>query len=163
LNAISLDNIPFFNKFTHLVEDTDDFYEIASGSGRGDAAYLTNLKTENPLELVLHGPIKMLYFLSSPLPWDWRGIIDIISFLYDGIIYLPLILYSVANFKKYVRGNPLSIGVFLMLITTVFIFGIGVNNAGTAMRHRYKIFYLIFILFLMVFNKKKNKALKNIS
>lgn len=154
-NVISLDSIPFLNKFTSLVEDTEDFYEIASGSGRGGAAYLTGLITDSPIEIILHGPIKMFYFISSPLPLDWRSVLDVVTFMFDGLIYFSLFSYVILNYKSFAKGDPLIIGMFIMLMTTVFIFGIGVNNAGTAMRHRYKIFYLLFIQFLIIFGKKK--------
>ncbi len=156
LNSISLENLPFLDKFTHSLDSIDDLYDVSS-SGRGGSVYLQGLSINNPIQLILLAPIKMFYFLGSPLPLNWRGISDITSFLYDGIIYLALFLYPTFNYRRFIKGDPVAIGIFIMLLGTIFIFGVGLNNAGTAMRHRYKIFYIIIIFFGVTL---KNKNIK---
>src|SRR5690606_9830070 len=63
----------FLAKFED-VESINDVYKAAN-SRFGDSAYLTGLTINNPIQLILYTPIKMLFFLASPVPIDWRGII----------------------------------------------------------------------------------------
>lgn len=139
-------------KFQRM-DEIDDMYDIANNR-KGGAAYLNEFQINSLGEMILFGPLKVLYFLSSPLPTDWREGSDIIAFLLDGIVYLGLLIYSVLN-VKYINRNPLAIGLAIALLCVVFIFGIGVSNAGTAMRHRNKIFPVI-IVFCSIIADTKN-------
>lgn len=145
-----------FNK----VEKFTDIYEQANVRG-GGSTYLTNLKVNSLLTLILYGPIKCFYFLTSPLPMNWRGVNDVVSFFMDSIIYLILIYYISINFKKYVSKSPLAISIFIMILIVSIIFGIGVANAGTAMRHRQKIFPIFIILYAIISDFKIRSKLVN--
>ena len=48
--------------------------------------------------------------------------------------------------KKNNRNKNLSIILIISILATSYIFGIGVSNAGTAIRHRQKIISLFIIL-----------------
>ena len=163
ISSTPLEEIPFLSKFEILDEEEGAIYNIASSS-RGGSAYLSSLEISNPIQIIVYAPIKMLYFLISPVPFDWRGVRDIATFFYDGLIYAVLFLYPIFNYRKMIKGDPLTIALFVILLSSVFVFGISLNNSGTAMRHRYKLFYLFVILFsISVKNKKKeDKIAKNI-
>ena len=79
----------------------------------------------------------------------------------DSIIYLILIYYISINFKKYVSKSPLAISIFIMILIVSIIFGIGVANAGTAMRHRQKIFPIFIILYAIISDFKIRSKLVN--
>lgn len=147
-----------FVKF-QKVEEFNDIYQVATPNGAGDSAYLTGLQINNLLQLAIYGPIKSIYFLFSPLPLDWRSMIDVISFFTDSILYLGSILYFIKNRKKLGDRKVLAISIFVMIIGAAFIFGIGVSNVGTAMRHRQKLIPLFLILFAVTMDGKK--LLKN--
>lgn len=150
----------FLGKFKD-VEEMSDVYSTAN-SRRGGSAYLTNMTINNPVQLMLFSPIKMFYFLTSPLPMNWRGFMDIFTFFSDSILYLTIILYVLKN-KKYFKDNkPLIIGILISLIGVTFIFGIGVSNAGTAIRHRQKIISIFLVLFAVLLSSKR-KELKKIN
>lgn len=157
-----IEDIPLLSKF-EVLEEENGLFNVAS-SGRGGSAYLLSLEISNPIQLIIYAPIKMLYFLISPVPIDWRGISDMGTFFYDGLVYGILFLYPVFNYRKMIKGDPLTIAIFIILISSIFVFGISLNNSGTAMRHRHKIFYLIIIMFsLSLKNKKKGERIeKNI-
>lgn len=155
LSSIPSEQIPFLDKFTKQLDAKENVYNVASG-GSGGSVYLKNLEINNPIKLILFAPIKMLYFIVSPFPLDWRGISDITSFASDSLIYIILFLYPLFNYRKMIKGDPLTICLFIMILSAVFVFGISINNAGTAMRHRYKMFYLIVLLYgLSIKNKKE--------
>lgn len=114
------------------------------------------LKIDTWWKMILFSPIKMFYFLVSPLPMDWRDIRDIITFFIDGIIYFYLTVYSFHNLRKVKTQKPLLIGIAIILLVSIFIFGVGVTNTGTAMRHRHKIFPIIVTFYAIVVDSKKN-------
>ena len=146
----------FLGKFGN-VQEADDVYAQANAS-RGQSAYLASMEIKSTADMILYGPIKMIYFLSSPLPMNWRGFNDIIIFLIDSSIYIWILLLAGLNLK-YVKKKSLTIGIIVILLTTSFIFGIGVSNAGTAMRHRQKIFPIIVILYAVVADAKMKRLL----
>ncbi|MCA0985134.1 hypothetical protein LCL89_13970 [Halobacillus yeomjeoni] len=156
MSVVSMKNIPFLGKFAFYMENSQDLYKIASGNDSTDAggsAYLTSLNIDTLWEVVLYAPIKMFYFLTSPLPWGWRGFSDAASFSYDGLIYFVLLILVVIKFRDQVMNQPILLGLLVMILTTVFIFGIGVDNAGTSMRHRYKLVYLVAMLAVFVIDQ----------
>lgn len=116
-----------------------------NGALGGGSDYLTNLPVNNMNGAILFSPIKMVYFLFSPMPWDWRGFSDLLAFCIDSIVYLLLCWGIIKNVKnEYIK---LRTGLIISIISVVFIFGIGVTNAGTAMRHRAKILPLFVIAY----------------
>lgn len=149
-----------FVKFSDI-ESVDAFYDTTN-IRNGGSAYLSNISIDNPIEIIFYGPIKAFYFLSSPLPMDWRGIADIFTFFTDSILYLITIFYLVIN-RKYVRSNKaLLISLIIVLFEVSLIFGLGVSNAGTAMRHRQKIIAICLVLLAIVVDSKQKKtSIKN--
>lgn len=127
-------------------ENTDDVlishYNNALGGG---SDYLTNLPVNSMGGALLFSPLKMAYFTFSPMPWDWRGFPDLLAFFIDSIIYLMLcwgIIKSANN--EFIKIRT---GLIISLLSVVFIFGIGVTNAGTAMRHRAKLLPLFVVAY----------------
>lgn len=152
----STTNLPFFNKFTHALEDGDSIYDVASGSGRGGSAYLSSLQINNIVQLIMFSPIKMLYFFASPMPWDIRNFNDLISFLFDALFYIISFLLIIKNIK-FIKKNPFLIIMVICLITALFIFGVGISNAGTALRHRFKLFYFVIIALGVLLTKQMKR------
>jgi hypothetical protein len=130
------------------VDDVTGLYRVAS-SGRGSTVYLTNLRINNFWQLLAYAPLKMLYFLVVPLPHQWRGLNDVIAFVMDGCIYGYFLLYILRN-RRNIAKTPVALGLVVALLASVFVFGVGVSNAGTALRHRHKIVTVFFVLFALV-------------
>ena len=137
----------FSTKF-QTVEDVTDIYRVAS-SGRGGSAYLTNLRINNFWKLLAFAPLKMLYFLVVPLPHHWRGLNDVMAFVLDGFIYGYFLIYFLRN-RRRIADTPIALGLVVALLATVFIFGVGINNAGTALRHRHKILTVFLVSFALI-------------
>ncbi|MGK7376262.1 hypothetical protein ACSFXN_00375 [Planococcus sp. 1R117A] len=129
--------------------------------GEGGSMYLASLNGLTGVAAILVAPIKMFYFMFSPLPLDWRGMGDIVSFLFDSSIYLFLVGATVLGLLK--SDMPIRNKVFiaLFLVVTVFVYSYGTQSAGTAMRHRNKIIPLLLITFTMS-NTKQLLTLANI-
>lgn len=147
----------FLGKFNE-VEGLSDIYSTAN-TRLGGSAYLTGVTINNPLELLIYGPVKALYFLISPLPMNWRGFMDIFTFLSDSILYFTPMFYFIKNKRRFKDRKSLIIGLIVTIVSVSLIFGIGVGNAGTAARHRHKLIPL-FLVLLAVMLDTKNKFKK---
>lgn len=126
------------------VSSAEDAIAIATGSS-GASAYLTGIQIDNPVSFVLFGGLKGLFLLVSPLPMDWRGLNDVLSFGVDGVFYLAAILVVLRSFvgrQRSYRRRLLNV-VMVGLVTAVLILGLGTSAAGTAMRHRQKVLPVI--------------------
>ena len=122
------------------------------------SGYLQSITTENLTQIVIYLPLFIFYFLFSPTPDMFRGVIDIISFLLNSSIYIYLILGSLYYLKNLKRGlNPVEKKIlkclFLSAIFTIAVFSIGTRNAGTALRHRDKIVPLLIAIFSIIKNR----------
>lgn len=139
------------NKFSK-VETVDDLVST-SNKRSGESQYLASLQSDSWWQMLLTSPVYMLYFLISPVPLDWRGISDVVTFFVDSSFYLYFI-YIIYKMRKIInKENPIILGLITILMITVVPFGIGVQNAGTAMRHRHKIFPLFIILIALIKNE----------
>lgn len=149
-----VENWPVFNKFNQVMDTNENLYEVVTDS-RGDMAYLSNLHVNNIFQVIIFAPIKVIYFIASPMPWSVRNLNDILSFALDGVFYLFVLWMMVRHFKI-IRHHPLLFILMISIAAGWLIFGLGISNAGTAIRHRFKFFYII-IVFLSVFFTKKNE------
>ena len=84
-----------------------------------------------------------MYLVFSPFPWDISEIRHIIGML-DGVLYMYLSFLILCNLKVILNDPVLRI-FLLLFLAYIFVFGIGVGNFGTGIRHRSK-FVVIMIL-----------------
>lgn len=135
--------LPIFNKVDQVLNNNDTIYE-AFTSSRGDTAYLSGLEVNNLFQVILFAPIKIIYFIASPMPWSVRNFNDLISFVLDGVFYLFALGVFIRNIEV-IKRRPI-LGILLMSILAGWlIFGLGISNAGTALRHRFKFFYIVIV------------------
>ena len=71
---------------------------------------------------------------------------DIITFLIDSLFYLFVFYYFFKHRKSFKYNNKLIFILFISIAVAAIVYGIGVSNAGTAMRHRQKLTPLFIIL-----------------
>lgn len=145
--------LPLFNKFEQELSNDKNLYDVFN-SERGESAYLTNLEINNFLQMIIFAPVKILYFIGSPMPWTLRNVSDLISFFLDSIFYLFSAFVFIKNFDT-LKRNPLLLILLISLVSGWLIFGLGISNAGTALRHRFKLFYLIIIALSIIWSKRK--------
>ena len=114
----------------------------------GGAAYLTNLQANDFGSVLLYAPLRAIYFLLSPMPWDWRGFIDTAAFGLDSLLYL--VAGSAVFFALRRRGEGRSravvVGLVLIVGVASLVFGLGTFNSGTAMRHRGKLLMFVVLM-----------------
>ena len=117
----------------------------------------------SPAELFYKGPLKTIYFLFSPFPWDIKKSSHLIGFL-DSLIYLWLIYLIIKNIKI-IWDDPALRIISIILMIYIIAFGLGVSNFGTSIRHRVKFVSLFIILsvpFLPKFLIKKKLNIKKL-
>lgn len=139
-----------FAKFTHVSENGQLFSGMSYD--RGGSAYLNGLTVTGPLDMILYSPLRMIYFLFSPFPWQWSSVTNIAIFFFDAAVYLLLFALTIRHFR-YLKHHPYAAVLLFMLllfIVNALIFGLGTGNVGTAIRHRYKLFPMLLIVYTSI-------------
>lgn len=136
-------NVPYINNFDFMT-DIGVLIDKTNISTRGVASYPDWTKINTPAELIYKAPIRSLLFLFSPFPWEVREIRHLIGF-FDSLLYIYLSILILLNFKI-IWKNPVLKIILLILLSYVIVFGIGVGNFGTAIRHRSKLAILLILL-----------------
>ena len=131
-----------FRQFDRI-ESVEDIVNVTV---RGASGYLRWMEATGTLGMIVFSPIRMFYFIASPLPWYWRGFNDIFGFFASSVFYTSVYYLSFRSLKRKVNLNrQLILALLIVALFTTFMFAWGVNNAGTALRHRDK-FISIFIV-----------------
>lgn len=146
----------FLGKFEQ-VKSGEDVIDIANFRG-GGSKYLTNIEVESYGDLVRYGPLRSLYFLASPLPWDFRGLSDVFAFLFDSVFYVSAVIIFILQYRKLAASErALGFGVLVVILVSVTVFGAGVSNSGTALRHRFKLLALFLTLAALAMTKSRSE------
>lgn len=145
----------FFAKFARF----ESFEEVTDIYVMGESGYYTGLDIGHPiLEFIVNTPLRMFYFIFSPLPWDWRGVVDVIAFVFSGLFYGGTLYLAIRTIWK--NKNEQSRYILLLLVV-IFVglvfFAWGVSNAGTALRHRDKFIGLFIVLFALTIDQRQLK------
>lgn len=144
----------FFQKISGL--NVNSYADIANMRDVASTSYVQYVGNSNSIwNIIIYTIPRMFYFLFSPMPWQWRGGGDALVFFFDSCFYL---IATFSTFKAILKKNHSKrkyiIGVFLALFFATFIFGWGVSNSGTAMRHRTKLVLGFAMLFGMAIDEK---------
>lgn len=134
----------FFGKMLNIQSIEDISRENLVG-GSSYAAYAGNSSSIS--NMIIYTPIRMIMFQFSPFIWQIRGLSDIIALLFDSLFFMYVVYETVVYIRKTDHVNKsLVIILFIVALSTTFIFGWGVTNTGTALRHRNKMTVLYAVL-----------------
>lgn len=126
----------FFAKFNGL---TFEGMINSSERAEGGAYYsIGSGRVRNFWDAILYTPLRTLYFYCSPMPWDWRGLLDSAAFFLSGALYGCTFILAFKNLKCSGLNGDIIKMLLLALLLAGIIFGWGTKNAGTAIRHRDK-------------------------
>lgn len=147
-------------RFSQIDSMADLGNRVKSNTVMANTDYISS-PTSN-IGIIAQTPIRLFYFMVSPLFWQVRSVGTIIAMILDGIPRVYLV-YSV--YKNWRRREQLSnknravfIGILMIVLCSHLIFSWGTNNYGTAMRHRTKVFpaeIILFSVFKVQFMKEK--------
>ena len=88
----------FTGKF-QSASSSDGLLATINADTTGDSAYLTWVKADSLWMGLVFSPLKMFYFLFSPLPTNWRGFGDVIAFMIDSSFYIFLCWNIARNYR----------------------------------------------------------------
>lgn len=148
-----------FSKFSGLEKSESEILEQLADA-RGGSAYLTSLQSNNIIMNLLFSPLKIVYFLFSPMLWDVRHLGDIIMILLDSVLYYFL---CISTLQKLSMDNiRLRNSLLIGLLFVLFAFANGTHNSGTAARHRYKILPALCVIYGLSHIKNENYESENL-
>ena len=104
--------------------------------------------------VIINSPIRIVYFLWVPMPWDMRGIGDLIAFFGSSLFYGGTFFRAVRYWFKqnaYNDKKALLVSVTLIAFSAALVFSWGVDSAGSALRHREKFYYIFLLLYCLVY------------
>lgn len=136
-----------FDKFSNIGTIKD----IANTNQIAESSYVQYVgDSKNPVNMLFFSVPRIVYFLFSPFPWQWRGGFDLIAFFFSGLFYLVTVKNSIVYLQSRKKEN---IGCIICLLIIAFfctfIFAWGVSNTGTASRHRDKMVCLFGIIYAL--------------
>lgn len=152
-SGLFTDYLPFLNEGRENWEA--GVLRRVNAENEAGSMYLADLKIDSFQSMILYSPLKLFYFLFSPMPWDFRGMMDVISFMLDSLFYVGF-FYMIYFVKlrqakyKYLRGSLLGFWI------AVVLFSWGTIAAGTAIRHRAKFFPVLVIASVAIWNSKED-------
>ncbi len=153
LSAISLYVLSRYGDvLLHKFNNTDSLEDIANVSSRAKSTYAQYVgDSRSAPRMLLYTLPRIFYFQFSPLPWQWRGIPDIIAFFGSSLFYLfgtvRILTYFLKNWHR--KKDRRMLMLLALMLMVLFVFGWGVSNTGTAARHRDKIIALFAAVFAM--------------
>lgn len=134
--------IPYLGSFENSI-NIDLLLRKTNFATRGDAAWPAWTIISSPIELFYKAPLRSLYIVYSPFPWDVSKLKHLIG-MFDAFLYMYLTFLIYKN-RKVIWKDPTLRIILIILLSYIFVFGIGVGNFGTGIRHRSK-FAIMFIL-----------------
>lgn len=139
------------------IEGIADIANTNQLGGSSYARYVGN--SNNPIKMIVFTIPRIVYFLFSPFPWQWRGISDIIAFFFSGLYYLV----TIVNTMQYLhdgkeKNKAIVICLLIIAFFCTFIFAWGVSNTGTASRHRDKMVCLYGIIYALTMRKTRKDS-----
>jgi 4-amino-4-deoxy-L-arabinose transferase-like glycosyltransferase len=135
-------NVPYLGNFAAST-NIERIFSKTQGATRGVASWPEWTKISSPIEFLYKAPVRSIYIVLAPFPWDVKKTKHLIGML-DAFLYAYLTFLILFNIK-FIWKDPFLRIVLIILLTYLLVFGIGVGNFGTGVRHRSK-FVIMFIL-----------------
>ena len=141
------------------MSNVETISDVADDEIRGNSSYARYVGNSNNLfNMVIYTPLRLLFFIGSPFPWQWRGLSDIIAFCFSSLFYMYTILCDIRFLRSGEKKNrTLVIALSIIAFSALFVFGWGVANTGTAIRHRDKMTIIWGLLLALTYRPKKHR------
>lgn len=157
---------PLWNAVMGRFRNIDSMADLANSAKNNTVIANTDYisSPSSNIGIVVQTPIRLFYFMVSPLIWQVRSMGTMIAMILDGIPRICLVYGICKNWKSKDKMSKQNQAVFwgmlIVVLCSHLIFSWGTNNYGTAMRHRLKVFPAEIILF-SVFKARFMKENKN--
>lgn len=144
----------FFGKLLNI-ENISDIGSTVERGGSSYARYVGN--SSNPLNMIIYTIPRIIYFLFSPFPWQWRGISDVIAFVFSAVFYFISVKNIIQElFNGEFKNKNVAILFLIIALCGTFVFAWGTTNTGTASRHRDKMIILYSVLYAISRENREN-------
>lgn len=143
-----------FGQFTGigrtLSPETLDMY--AHARDHGDAAYLLALHYDTWVDVVAYAPLKVVYFLFSPLPWQIDNVPDLLAGLSGFGVLIAMILaeQAIGLVKEY--KAELSV-LFAYAGSGILAYAIVEMNYGAAFRRRIQFIPIVLVFAIIALSR----------
>lgn len=139
------------------MQNIETIADISTGQGRGGSSYAAIAgNSSNIGNFIVYSPWRMFLFLFTPLPFQIRGIPDIIAMVFSAWFYLWVMIraikYSMFSDNKY---RHLVVALLIVGLAFAFVFGWGSTNYGTNARHRDKVIATYVLILAITFEDKR--------
>ena len=153
-------DVPYLGDFEEST-DVDNLMLKTNVATRGDASWPEWTKINSPIETFYKSPIRSMYFIFAPFPWNVNKLSHLTG-MFDAFLYTYL-TYLIFRNIKYIWRDPSLRFILIILLSYIFIFGFGVGNFGTGIRHRSKLVIMFILLAAplikrFIFFKKRDKV-----
>lgn len=135
-----------------LAENSSEGAKVFSSSVRGDASYPDWTVPGSAADYLWKPVVRGVYFLFSPFPWDVRAAIHLIGLL-DALVFMFLV-YKIWCNRKFLLSNKGARNIIIIIALLAIIYGLGVGNFGTGIRHRTKFAFILLALAGPLFVKR---------
>lgn len=135
-------------------DSLEDIVSIADAYEEGGSAYNANIvNNDSTAGFIINTPFRMFYFIFAPVPWNWRSATDAVAFVFSAVFYGCVFIQTMVCVLK-TRNSSVVAVLFLIALLTLMMFGWGVSNSGTALRHRDKMVIHYLIMYAVIQNEK---------
>jgi len=120
------------------------FQDIQLRRKEANTVYLPDLIPTNFFDLVWQTPIRILFLLVKPLPWDIQSFGHFLAFT-EAMIWWLIIFLFIKNWSI-IRRNPACLALLCISAVALIAFSYGTSNFGTGIRHRAKFFVIAWVI-----------------
>lgn len=134
-----------------------NIYESHEEEDSGTSTYTAGISGQSGWQgILINSPIRIIYFLWVPMPWDMRGISDLIAFFGSSLFYGGTFFRAIRFWfikKGYHDYKALFVSVSIIALLAALVFSWGVDSAGSALRHREKFYFIFLFLYCLVYER----------
>ncbi len=90
--VVAMGSDMFLGKFSGELGSDESYLDKDLSFSEGGSSYLLWLEGKSTVVGLLFAPLRMFYLLFSPVPWEWRNLMDVLAFVLDSLLYILLII-----------------------------------------------------------------------
>lgn len=140
--AVALTGPPELSRVGVITQvDPELVGNLAEARAREEAAYLQGMYPGSIRDLVVQAPVRVVYFLFTPFPWQVRSAGHAFALL-DAMFYLFLFV-GLWRSRGRIAGDRRAVFLLAVTLVTIVAFALVTSNFGTAVRHRAKFLPLL--------------------
>ena len=137
-------DVPKLGRFDSISSVDKILIRVGSYNKVGETSYPEWVIPRNANEIIYKSPLKVIYFLFSPFPWDVKKTEQLLA-LIDGLMYMYC-FYLIFKNIKIIWSDKNLYTILLISLSIIIIYGMASGNFGSSVRHRLKFLPLILLL-----------------